>query len=44
MHVIPAKAGHKVKRFSAIHKVKPLNWIPAFAGMTLKIFLNDRSF
>jgi hypothetical protein len=33
--VIPAEAGHEVKRFSAIQKVKELSWIPAFAGMTL---------
>jgi hypothetical protein len=35
-YVIAAKAGHEVKRFRAIRKVKALSWIPAFGGMTLK--------
>jgi hypothetical protein len=31
--VIPAGAGHEVKRFSAIQKVNALRWLSAFAGM-----------
>jgi hypothetical protein len=32
--VIPAEAGHEMKRFSVIHVVNPTIWISAFAGMT----------
>jgi hypothetical protein len=36
--VIPAKAGHEVKLFSAVQEVNMTLWIPASAGITLEAF------
>jgi hypothetical protein len=38
LSIIPAEAGHEVKLFSAIRKVKASNWKPAFVGMLFNAF------